>query len=165
MLFLGFSTNHEAVQLWTQAASCRAHARMCIERFLLFGTNSLHPDLLPSQIEKDENDVKCVYQLNTSLFINPFSDNMEIISLSSGLIPIKRAAAHMVEAESKGKTEVLKFIDEQFVNQSVDFFSPLKRLKLGSYTTILEKPVQMKSGKVVQSSTQSDIVDKIAIIQ
>ena len=84
------------------------------------------PELLPSQIEKDENDVQCVYQLNTSLFINPFSDNMELISLSSGLIPIKRAAANMLEAESKGKTEVLKFIDERFVNQSVDFFSPLE---------------------------------------
>ena len=123
------------------------------------------PELLPSQIEKDENYVQCVYQLNTSLFINPFSDNMELISLSSGLIPIKRAAANMLEAESKGKTEVLKFIDERFVNQSVDFFSPLEWLKLGSYTTILEKPVKIKSGKDVQSSTQSDIAGKIATIQ
>ena len=71
----------------------------------------------------------------------------------------------MVEAESKGKTEVLKFIDERFVNQSVDFFSPLEWLKLGSYKTILEKPVKIKSGKDVQSSTQSDIAGKIAIIQ
>ena len=49
--------------------------------------------------------------------------------------------------------------------KSVDFFNPLKRLKLGSFTTILKKPAKMKSYKVVQFSFQSNIFGKIAIIQ
>ena len=90
---------------------------------------------------------------------------MELISLSSGLIPTEKAASDMLEAEAKGETEVLKFIDERLVNQSIDFFHPLKRLKLGSFTTVLKKTVKMKSGMVVQFSVQSDIFGKIAIIQ
>ena len=61
LLVLGFSTNHGAVQRWTQTSSHRAHARICIQRFLSFGTDSLHPDLLPSRIEKYQNDVQCLY--------------------------------------------------------------------------------------------------------
>ena len=49
--------------------------------------------------------------------------------------------------------------------KSVDFFNPLKRLKLGSFTTILKKPAKTKSYKVVQFSFQSNIFGKIAIIQ
>ena len=86
------------------------------ERFLSFGTNSLHPDLLESRIGKNQNDLQCVYQLITSLFINLFSDNMDLISLSSGLTPTERAAADVVAAESKGETEVLKFIDGRLVS-------------------------------------------------
>lgn len=49
--------------------------------------------------------------------------------------------------------------------KSVVFFNPLKRLKLGSFTTILKKPGEMKSYKVLQFSFQSNIFGKIAIIQ
>ena len=42
-----------------------------------FGTRSLHPDLLPSQIEKHQNNVQCVYHLITSMFIISFSGNTE----------------------------------------------------------------------------------------
>ena len=103
MLFLGFSTNHGAVLQWTQSASDRAHARMCIQSFMLFGMNSLHPDLLPSQIKKDQNDEQGFYQLITSLFINPFSDNNELISLSRGLTPTERAAAEKQNLKTKLK--------------------------------------------------------------
>ena len=80
-------------------------------------------------------------------------------------MPTERAAADILEAESKGEIEDLKFIDERFVNQSVDLINPLKRLKLGSLTTILKTRVKMKSSKVVQFTSQSDIFGKIAIIQ
>ena len=52
-------------------------------------------------------------------------DNMELFSLSSGLISTEQAAADMLKAEFKGETGVLKFIDERLVKQSVDFFNQL----------------------------------------
>ena len=84
--------------------------------------------------------------------------------MSSGLIPTERAAPGMLEAESKDETEVLKFINEWLVNQSIHFFNPLKRLKLGSFTIILKKPVKMKSDEVVQFSSRSNIFGKTAIV-
>ena len=46
---------------------------------------------------------------------------------------------------------------------SVDFFNPLKRLKLGSFKTIPKKHV--KSDNVVRFSSQNDVFSKVAIIQ
>ena len=48
--------------------------------------------------------------------MNPISDNMKLISLSSGLIPTERAAEDMLAAECKGETEFLKFINEWLVS-------------------------------------------------
>ena len=92
-----------------------------------------------------------------SWFINPFMDNMELFSLSSGLISTEQATADMLKAEFKGETGVLKFIDERLVKQSVNFFNQLNWLKLRSFATILKKTVKIKFGKVVQCSSQSDI--------
>ena len=126
-LFLSFSINHGALKRHKQTTSYRAHAQVCIPRFMSFGMNSLHPNLLPSQIKKYPSDVQCVYQFIASLFISLLSDNMGLISLSSGLIHTGRDAVDMLEAESKGETEVLKVINERLVNQSVE---------AGSFTTI-----------------------------
>ena len=44
------------------------------------------------------------------------------------------------------------------------FYEPLKKMKLGTFSTLLKKSVKV-NGKVVQFSTQSDIFRKIALIQ
>ena len=45
------------------------------------------------------------------------------------------------------------------------YLNPLKRLRHGSFIIVLKKLVKVKSGKVVQFSSQSDTFGKIAIIK
>ena len=97
---------------------------------MLFGMNSLHPDLLPSQIKKDQNDEQGFYQLITSLFINPFSDNNELISLSRGLTPTERAAAEKQNLKTKLK---LVYIE----------MTGLKRLKLARLFNSVPKVIYL----------------------
>ena len=63
------------------------------------------------------------------------------------------------------KWKMEKFINERLVEQKVGFYEPLKRLKLGTFTKIMKRPVKTKSGKIVQFSAQSQIFGKIDIIQ
>ena len=81
-------------------------------------------------------------------------------SMSSSLIPTERAAADMLE-QSKGKTEVLKFFSDWLINQSVlTFFQSLEMTETGVIYNNSEKPVKMKSDKVIQFSSQSNIFGK-----
>ena len=45
----------------------------------------------------NQKKIKMIYSVSTN-FINPFSDNMELNSMSSRLIPTERVAADMLEA-------------------------------------------------------------------
>ena len=50
--------------------------------------------------------------------------------------------------------------------KTTGFFNALKRLQLGTFASVLKKSVKIKSDrKVVQFSAQSDIFEKIALIQ
>ena len=163
-LISGFSTNHGAVQRWTLTAAYRAQARTNMQEFLSLKSSSTHPDLLPSRIQGDQSDVQAVQDTITSMFINPFEE-MELISLSSGVIPTDKVTSDLLDAKKIGERELLKFQDERLKNQTINFYEPLKKMKLGTFSTLLKKSVKVKtSGKVVQFSTQSNIFGKIALI-
>ena len=136
-----------------------------MQEFLFLRSSSTHPDLLPSRIRRDQSDVLAVQDTITSMFINPFEE-MELISLSSGIVPTDKVTSNLLDAELIGERELLKFQDERLEKQTIGFYEPLKKMKLGTSSTLLKKSVKVKAnGKVVQFSTQSDIFGKIALIQ
>ena len=99
------------------------------------------------------------------MFINPFEER-ELISLSSGAIPTDKVISDLLDVKKIGERELLKFQDERLKNQTINFYEPLKKMKLGTFSTLLKKSVKVKmSGKVVHFSTQSNIFGKIALIQ
>ena len=115
-------------------------------------------------MKRDQADVSTVQEVITNMFVNPFEE-MELISLSSGVLPPENVAIDLLEAHTKGENEMAKCIDERLVKQTVGFYEPIKRLKLGTFTKMMKRSVKTKDGKIVQFSTQSEIFGKIAIIQ
>ena len=162
---LGFSTNHGAVQRWTLTAAYRAEARKNMLEFLSLTSDQIHPDLNPTRIKRDQKDVLAVKETIISLFINPFEE-MELISLSSGIIPTEKVTADLLDAELIGEGELVKFQKERLSDQNVNFYDTIKKLKLGTFTQLTAKSVKIKkSGKVAQFTAQSNIFGKIALIQ
>ena len=161
----GFSTNHGAVQRWTLTASYRAEARKNLQEYLYLNSNSSkHPDLLPSRIRRDIKDVHGVHDTIRTLFVNPF-DDMELVSISSGIIPSEKVTYDLLNAKTIGEQELLKFQSERLEKQTINFNEPLKKLKLGTFSSLLKKTVKLKNGRVVQFTSQSDIFGKIALLQ
>ena len=70
----------------------------------------------------NQKNIKMIYNVSTN-FINPFSDNMELNSMSSRLIPTERVAADMLEAVQmqNWSSEVFQWLAYRPV--SFNFFS------------------------------------------
>ena len=98
-----------------------------MQKFISCETKSTHQDLLPALIQRDQSDVQIVKDTITLLFIHPFSE-IQLVSLSSSIVPAEKIENDMLEAESKGEEEMKSFIEDHLVNQTVDFYDPIKWL-------------------------------------
>ena len=99
------------------------------------------------------------------MFINPFEE-AELTSLSSGIIQTEKALTDLMEAEKIGEKELVNFQQERLYSDEVNFYDPIKKLKLGTFSKLITKAVKIKSsGKIAQFSVQSNIFGKIALIQ
>ena len=110
-------------------AAFRAQIRKHMEEFICFESNLIQHDLSPPRIKRDQSDVQTVYDTISSVFINPFSE-MDLISLSTGIVPTDKIKNDLFNAHAIGETALNKFIDERLVNQRTRFFEPLRKLKL-----------------------------------
>ena len=95
------------------------------------------------------------------MFINPFEE-AELTSLSSGIIQTEKALTDLMEAEKIGEKELVNFQQERLYSDEVNFYDPIKKLKLGTFSKLITKAVKIKSsGKIAQFSVQSNIFGKI----
>lgn len=132
-----------------------------MHEFLSFRTNSTHLDLNPARIKPDQKDVQTTIETILSMFISPFDDQMDLISLSSGVAPTGKVTEDLLNAESIGDIALQKFQQERLKDQEVDFFDPIKKLKLGTFSKLIKKTVRVKkSGEVAQFSAQRNILGK-----
>ena len=68
---------------------------------------------------------------------------MELVSLSSSLVPTEKIKKNLLETEIKGEEELKTFIEERLVNQTMDFYKPIKRLRLGTFVS-MKKTIKIK---------------------
>ena len=123
------------------------------EAYLNYKSSSKHHDLSPSRINKDQCDVQAVYDTISSIFVNPFSE-MDLVSLSTGVAPSELITQDLLNAQSVGEKSMKEFIDD-----------PLKKLKLGTFSSMKKVVKVQTNGKTVQFSAQSNIFGKVAIVQ
>ena len=99
----------------------------------------------------------------TSLFVYPFSES-QLVVLSSGIVATEKIESDLLEAETKGEEQMKNFIEKHLVDQTIDFYEPIKQLSLGTFSSL--KKVKVKANnKVTQYSAQSNIFGKILLIQ
>ena len=68
---------------------------------------------------------------------------MELISLSTEIAATDTIKIDLLNVHAIGETALKKFIDESLVNQRTQFFETLRKLKLGTFSS-LKKVVKMK---------------------
>ena len=134
-----------------------------MQNFLSCGTKTTHDDLLPSRIQGDQSDVQTVQGTITSLFVHPFSE-LQLVGLSSDIVATEKIESDLLEAETKGEEQMKNFIEKRLVDQTIDFYEPIKRLSLRTFSSLKKVKVKIYN-KVIQFSAQSDIFGNISMIQ
>ena len=105
-----------------------------MQNFLSCGTKTTHDNLLPSKIQRDQSDVQTMQDTITSLFTHPFSAS-QLVVLSSGPVATEKIESHLREAETKGEEQMKNFIEKRLVDQTIDFYEPIKWLSLGTFSS------------------------------
>ena len=88
-----------------------------------------HPDLISSRIKKDQDAVDNISGILETTFIDPLSPLL-LMSISTDLVAIKKAAKDMLLAETLGKAAMKKYLDIRLWEQTAArFFDPIKKIQ------------------------------------
>ena len=88
-----------------------------------------HPDLISSRIKKDQDAVDNILGILETTIIDPLSPLL-LMSISTDLVAIKKAAKDMLLAETLGKAAMKKYLDIRLWEQTAaSFFDPIKKIQ------------------------------------
>ena len=115
------------------------------------GQNSVHHDLKPSRIEKDEGSIQAIVDLLANNWANPFDNrNTELVSLSSGAVPPESICNDLSNAQEIGEHAFQMFVTERLERNppSRKFTDPIRKQKLKTFSSMTKtKKTVTVSGK------------------
>ena len=113
--------------------------------------NSVHHDLKPSTIEKDERSIQAIVNLLENNWANPSDNrNTELVSLSSGAVPSESICNDLTKAQEIGEHAFQMFVTEwlERSHPSRKFTDPIRKQKLKSFSSMTKtKRTMIVSGK------------------
>ena len=78
------------------------------------GQISVHHDLKPSRIKKDEGSIQAIVDLLENNWENPFDNRYtELVSLSSGAVPSESICIDLSKAQEIGERAFQMFVTER----------------------------------------------------
>ena len=122
-------------------------------------------DLDKTRIETDENAVTNVMELVTSM-INPFDNSIEgLVHLSSGTVANEDIERDMSNMFQQGETAAMDFIQTNILSSSPDIYSPIKKIKLKTFTSLSTKVHRKnKKGEIVALKNSKNLFAKMLLI-
>ena len=99
--------------------------------------NRLHKETGKSRIKCDE-DVRKVMEF-VSNWTNPFEPSEELASLSSGCVVTETIKSDLLAAKEKGTEAFTAFVEDRLLSDSLRFFDPLPKLRLGTFRDAQKK--------------------------
>ena len=100
-----------------------------------------------------EASVKSVMQTINSWqdpFDSPFDASVNLVSLSSGVTASDEVKVDLLQSYSSGEQQFLQFVQQRLVSSTKNFFDPLPKLKLKTFTTLVrKKSIQVRGQEVV----------------
>ena len=114
-------------------------------------------------MRRDEEDVKAIVNIVNESFISPFKEQ-ELVSLSNGVLPTEKTTSDLLTAEEKGLSALNTFIGERLVKQTTNFYEPIKKLKLSTFSNLKESVKIKMQDKIVQLTAEKNIFGRIAMM-
>ena len=139
----GFSTKTNAVDRWTINDSYRASLYSHLQEFLGANTKKyVNTDLQKSRIRNDQDDVTSILSIIEECFID-LSSEIPLLSISNGILATEKLVSDSFNDFKLGTERMDTFIKERCIEKSKDFFDPLKRINIETFSK-LRKCVKYK---------------------
>ena len=115
---------------------------------------------------RDEKDVQSVLS-NLQTWVNPFDleeSDASLVNLASDVVASQEVSDALLSAQLTGEQQFKKFVKERVMSQNVDFCSPLSKLNLSTFSTLLATR-QMKSvGKEVVLKADRGLIPRMVVM-
>lgn len=131
--------NPGAVQRWLLAQPERAAiTRQCEIMAGIESEGRTRKDTDKTRSKRDEEDV-CRIISAIDGWVNPFEDKENnLFSLNSGIVASEDIKKSLLTANNVGEKAFLSFTTDRVLNSKIDFFSPVKALKLKTFSDQLK---------------------------
>ena len=94
---------------------------------------------------------------------NPFEPSEELASLSSGCVVTETIKSDLLAAKEKGTEALTAFIEKRLLSDSVGFFDPLPKLRLGTFRDAQKKTTVSKEGRAVILRTDRNLFARLLV--
>lgn len=112
-----------------------------------------HPDLSPSRIKKDEAAVQSLENILQTNWTNPFQEETELVSLSTGATAPSDVSEDLTSAQKRGEEAYMKFEADR-LEKGEKFFDAIPRMNLKTFDNV--KPKKFKNSKNKEMMLKSD---------
>ena len=124
---------------------------------------NVHHNLSPTRIQRDEEDVKATINVINENFISPFEEQ-ELVSSSNGVLSTEKITSDLLTAEEKGLSALNTSTEERLVKQTMDFYEPIKKLKLSTFSEKSKSAKIKTQDKIVQLTAEKNVFGRIAMM-
>ena len=139
---VGISQSPAALERWFFTAHVRASVttslkEMCGEEDRATG----HKEATPPRVKRDEEDVrKLVGCFTSGLMTNPFNlETQPIVNMATGVVLPDDVADSLLASHSKGKEQMMTFIEKRLNTSAVRFWDAIPSLKIRTFSSTTKK--------------------------
>ena len=141
---VSFSRSPASVHKWMINAHFRTDVTRSVKQMAgLTGRDKyVHKECSQTVLASKEASVKSVMQTINSWqdpFDSPFDASVNLVSLSSGVTASDEVKVDLLQSYSSGEQQFLQFVQQRLVSSTKNFFDPLPKLKLKTFTTLVRK--------------------------
>ena len=100
------------------------------------------------RMSRDETDVRNIMNTVESM-TDPYEYSVELASISSGVIASQKIKDDLLSGPEKGEKQLKEFIEKRLLSNEVDFFDPLPKLKLSTFSeNTIQKRMKVSGSEI-----------------
>lgn len=161
---IGFSLKKGAVQRWIVTAHSRA---AFVDKCRLMTATELQSSTPKEQgslrMKRDEDDVERVREVIIN-WQNPFETTEELTSISTGKLASDTTKLDLVTAKARGSDAFASFVEARVISGSQDFFDPIKKMKLGTFSDAQAKKRVTSGGRDIIIKADRNLFARLLVI-
>ena len=163
---VGKSRFKDAVNQWVETTADRAQITENIR--YIAGTKAdddifKHSEAMPARMRRDESDIQKVVNAVSSM-IDPFEYSEDLMSISNGVTASPSSVDDLFGANSYCEREMSNFIRQRIVGQQVDFFKPITKSKLKTFSSDVKQKTVKVGDKELQVKADRNFFRKLVVI-